>query len=120
MCSPLLSQPVVETCLRIPTWLWFKHGQNRSVAREAFRGILPDSIIGRRSKGAFDILAANVIRKNASRLRSMLLEGVLVREGIADAAKIEAAFERPLPDGKAIVDLLVLVDVEAWVRAWED
>ncbi|MCW3838183.1 asparagine synthase-related protein [Sphingomonas canadensis] len=118
MCSPLLSQPVVETCLRIPTWLWFNHGQNRSVAREAFRGLLPNSILGRRSKGAFDTLAANVIRRNASRLRSMLLDGVLVRQGVADPAKISAAFERPLPDGRAIVDLLVLADVEAWVCAW--
>ncbi|NVL78622.1 asparagine synthetase B family protein, partial [Escherichia coli] len=34
--SPLLAQPLVETCLAIPSWLWFEDGRNRVVARRAF------------------------------------------------------------------------------------
>lgn len=120
ICSPLLSQPVLETCLRIPSWLWFEHGQNRSVAREAFRELLPRAVTARRTKAAFDSLGARVVRKNLPVLRAMLLDGVLVRRGIADPTKVEAALRRAMPDGEAVVDLLVLADIEAWASAWGD
>lgn len=118
ICSPLLSQPVLETCLRVPTWLWFEHGMNRSVAREAFRDLLPGAVVRRRTKAAFDSLGAQVIRRNADALRTMLLDGVLVREGIADPAIIEAALHRAMSDGEVVAELLGLSDVEAWAGAW--
>ncbi|MGK4422636.1 asparagine synthase-related protein, partial [Klebsiella pneumoniae] len=52
--SPLLSQPLVETCLGVPSWLWFEGGRNRVVARRAFAGDLPADVIWRRSKGTPD------------------------------------------------------------------
>ena len=48
---PLLAQPIVELCLRVPSWLWFTGGRDRAVARAAFRGIVPDRILDRRGKG---------------------------------------------------------------------
>lgn len=118
ICSPLLSQPVLETCLRVPTWLWFEHGMNRSVAREAFRDLLPTTVVRRRTKAAFDSLGAQIIRRNADALQAMLLDGVLVHEGIADRAFIESALRRPMADGEAVAELLGLADVEAWARVW--
>jgi asparagine synthase (glutamine-hydrolysing) len=119
ICSPLLSQPVVETCLSIPTWLWFEKGRNRSVAREAFQGLLPASVTCRKTKAAFDSLGAQVIRLNASRLRSMLLDGVLVREGIADRHSIDRALQSDIADGEVVAELLGIADVEAWAAGWE-
>ncbi|MCA1196498.1 hypothetical protein K9B35_00815 [Sphingomonas sp. R647] len=119
ICSPLLAQPVVETCLRIPTWLWFDRGENRAIAREAFRDLLPRAVIERRTKAAFDSLGARVIRSNSAALRGMLLDGLLVREGIADASRIADALAQAMPDGEAVADLLALADVEAWARAWQ-
>ncbi|PZU68658.1 asparagine synthase C-terminal domain-containing protein [Sphingobium sp.] len=49
--SPLLSQPVLETCLRIPSWLWCSGGVNRALVREAFANDLPHKIMQRRWKG---------------------------------------------------------------------
>lgn len=118
ICSPLLSQPVVETCLRVPTWLWFEHGMNRSAAREAFREILPAPVVRRKTKAAFDSLGARIIRRDADILRAMLLDGLLVQEGIADAATIESALRRTMTDGEVVAELLGLADVEAWARAW--
>src|SRR5690606_24180262 len=48
---PLLAQPVLEACLRIPTWLWVRGGRDRAVARRAFADLLPPAIATRRSKG---------------------------------------------------------------------
>jgi asparagine synthase (glutamine-hydrolysing) len=118
ICSPLLSQPVVETCLRIPSWLWFAQGRNRSVARAAFAGLLPATVTGRRTKAAFDSLGARIIRLNARRLRSMLLDGVLVKEGIADPDGIDRAFRGDIADGEVVAELLGIADVEAWASGW--
>ena len=48
---PLLSQPLVELCLRIPTYLLIRSGRDRALARRAFAGDLPAEIIGRYAKG---------------------------------------------------------------------
>lgn len=50
---PLLSQPVMEATLRVPSWMWIAGGRNRAVARRAFADVLPPDILHRRSKGSF-------------------------------------------------------------------
>src|SRR6185312_240696 len=50
---PLLSQPVVEACLRVPSWMSISGGHNRVAARTAFADVLPPDILNRRSKGSF-------------------------------------------------------------------
>lgn len=114
--SPLLSQPLVEACLQIPTWLWCEGGLNRAVARKAFADRLPKSVVERRSKGAFDGFCAQLVHRNRRLLREMLLDGVLVRRALVDAASIEGALAAA--DGQAVSKLLVLADVEAWVTSW--
>src|SRR3546814_13901541 len=48
---PLLSQPVVELCLSIPTWPWVHGGRARAVARPAFAGLLPAPLLGGPAQG---------------------------------------------------------------------
>ena len=117
--SPLLSQPIVELCLRIPSWLWCADGNNRAVARAAFAHSLPASVIARRSKGAFDGFGAALIDANRPLLRNLLLDGALAREGLIARDQVALALDRPVSDGEQIVDLLALADVAAWTSAWE-
>src|SRR3546814_18425449 len=49
--TPLLSQPIVELCLSIPTWQWVRGGRDRAVARAAVADLLPALIAQRRTKG---------------------------------------------------------------------
>ena len=44
MRFPLLSQPVMQACLKVPTWMWIAGGMNRAVARAAFADRLPVDI----------------------------------------------------------------------------
>src|SRR3546814_5960667 len=44
---PLLSQPVMEACLKAPAWMWIAGGENRAVARTAFANVLPRDILER-------------------------------------------------------------------------
>lgn len=114
---PLLSQPVVEACLSVPTWLWVSGGRDRAVAREAFRGDLPRSIIERRTKGGMDAFCARTFELNRPRIRSFLLDGYLAGKGFLDRAAIEACLARPLANrDQLFYRLLPIVDTEAWVR----
>jgi asparagine synthase (glutamine-hydrolysing) len=117
--SPLLSQPIVELCLRIPSWLWCANGNNRTVARAAFADTLPAPVIARRTKGAFDGFGAALIDANRPLLRDLLLDGALAREGLIACDQVTLALDHPLSDGEQIVDLLALADVAAWASTWE-
>jgi asparagine synthase (glutamine-hydrolysing) len=117
---PLLSQPVMEACLRVPSWLWCAGGRNRAVARSAFAGDLPEPVVARQSKGAFDNLCTQILSQQRDTMREMLTRGVLAREGLLDVTAVSALLAVPVPDGLGVIRLLMLADVEAWARCWLD
>ncbi len=116
---PLLAQPIVELCLGIPTWEWCRGGQNRAVAREAFRGLLPPEIISRRSKGGPDNFACEVAERNKHLLRSFLLGGILSQHGLLNNVAIDEVLrdDRQV-HGKHHARLAALAEAEAWARYW--
>jgi asparagine synthase (glutamine-hydrolysing) len=116
---PLISQPAVELCLSIPSWMWVEGGQNRALAREAFRPVLPDIIVNRRTKGDLTGFMTDVFRKQRLAVRALLLDGRLAKEGVIDREAVEAAFssEEP-PDQMRCGALLTLAKAEVWARSW--
>jgi asparagine synthase (glutamine-hydrolysing) len=117
--SPLITQPVVEACLRVPSWMWFDGGCNRSVARSAFEGLLPRSIVARRSKAAPDCFVAELYEANSSKIRTMLMEGVLRRLRLLDPAPLDRLLRVEAPvEGHDYLRVMQLVDAEAWARCW--
>jgi asparagine synthase (glutamine-hydrolysing) len=114
---PLLSQPVVETCVAIPSWLWVAGGRDRAVARAAFRGLLPDITLDRRTKGGMEAFCARTFEINRNRLSSFLLDGHLAAAGLLDVSAIEAYLARPFANRDTLFyHLLPIVDTERWVR----
>jgi len=117
MAAPLLSQPLVEACLRVPTWMWCMGGHDRALARAAFADCLPTTIVTRTEKGTPFGFALQLFEKNRAALRDMLLGGVLARERLLDLTAVEACLVRDDPAaGLAHYRLLCIADVEAWVR----
>lgn len=115
---PLLSQPVVEFCLAVPSWRWCEGGENRALTRRAFANRLPACVIERRSKGAFDGFCARLFDRNRTLVAELLLEGELAGQGILDRVAVQAAIRNPAPSGELVMRLLALVDVEAWLQSW--
>jgi asparagine synthase (glutamine-hydrolysing) len=117
--SPLVSQPIVETCLEIPTWQWRAGGRDRSVARRAFARDLPRAVLERRVKGTPSRFAARLLDHFRPAIRERLLGGRLASHKIIDKAALEQvlAGERPVPDLER-VRILELVNVEAWLDHW--
>lgn len=117
--APLLSQPLIEACLAIPSWLWFEAGLNRMVARRAFNGLLPPDILSRRSKGTPSSFSFEIIETHRQAIRDMLVEGQLARQGLIDLPGLVSIIDADCPLSDALVDrVLALLDVEAWAASW--
>ncbi|MGF7148947.1 asparagine synthase (glutamine-hydrolyzing) [Sphingomonas zeicaulis] len=118
--APLLSQPLVEVCLRIPSWLWVAGGRDRAVARDAFADLLPPLIVQRRTKGRLEAMCAGAYLAQRKQLAPILLDGWLARAGMIDTRAIEAYLARPLHAGDFdYFRLLELVDLELWIGSVE-
>lgn len=118
MISPLLSQPIVELCLGIPSWQVCKGGIDRAVARQAFAKVLPPKVAGRHGKGTPEGFVASFIEQCRPQIAERLLDGELVRNRIADRRKLEALLAPRGAIGTAGPRLMALLDTEAWVRHW--
>lgn len=118
--APLLSQPVVEYCLQIPSWTWISGGRDRAVARAAFANRLPPEVVWRRGKGRIESLCVAAFLSQRPALRDLLLGGGLASRGLLDLAAIEAYFARDNLNGNFdYFRLLEIADVERWVRSVE-
>jgi asparagine synthase (glutamine-hydrolysing) len=118
--SPLMSQPLVELCLSIPTWIWCQGGINRALARAAFSQELPAAIVRRVSKAGPDSAMRVIFAQNRALIRDMLLGGLLKANGLLDAVAIEQAIASdPNGEDPIIYRLLDFVEAEAWARSWQ-
>ena len=114
---PLLSQPVMEACLRVPSWMWIAGGRNRAIARAAFSGKLPHEVLNRRSKGTFMNYTFAVYHKNKEAISRFLLDGHLCSRGLLDPRKLNLFLESPLPArDRSFMRIFDLCMIENWVR----
>lgn len=119
--SPLVSQPLLEAVLRIPSDMHFSRGENGAVARAAFRSMLSPAVLNRGiAKGSPAVWARNLIEHNTAFLRELLLDGLLVQYEILDRKKIETLLSRDISKTRVgIADLVRQVYIEAWLRRWQ-
>ena len=117
--SPLLSQPLVEFCLGIPTWIWTEGGINRALARAAFKDDLPASTIVRTSKSGPDSFIRRAFAMNRALIGERLLDGTLAQHGLLDRTRISQALQVDEVADEIVIDrLLDLLEAENWCRSW--
>jgi asparagine synthase (glutamine-hydrolysing) len=117
--SPLYAQPAVELFLRIPIHVHAEGGRDRGLARRAFAREVPEPILQRLWKDRAPGFHSELLLRNLDLVREILLDGVLVSEGLLDRAAVEAT----LVAGPSKVDVLPVeiyrhLDVEIWARYW--
>ena len=119
LSHPLLAQPLLELCLRIPSWLWMGGGRNRAVARDAFRELLPASVLARRAKGSLQSLFYRSFGHLRGSILELLMSGRLRTEGIIDIAQVEAVL-RSEDWKRDDVQLRIseIVALELWLQSW--
>jgi asparagine synthase (glutamine-hydrolysing) len=115
---PLLSQPLVEVCLRMPSYLLIRSGRDRAIARKAFASDLPEMTVKRTAKGRVDQYVRNIVDANLEFLREFLLDGILVRKGLLnrDTLELYLTRERSPADFQYSEILHEHLCVEAWLR----
>lgn len=117
---PLLGQPLVEQCLRIPTYLLIRGGHDRAMARHAFERDLPRQIVRRYAKGRTDQNIRNILDANLAFVRELLLDGHMVRRGLLDRANLELYLSREHSPADFQYNEILYehVSTEAWLRKW--
>jgi asparagine synthase (glutamine-hydrolysing) len=118
--DPLRSQPLVELCLRIPSYRTTVGGWDRYVARRAFVADLPPEIATRTGKGGREDHAKAVIFNNLSFIRELLLDGELARHGLLNRTGLERMLSGNPNDIRSYMgDLYECIGTEAWLFAWQ-
>ena len=119
--TPLLSLPVVETCLALPAVQLVTGARERGLARRAFRDRLPAQIVGRRTKGEMSAIYGQMIARNLDRLRPFLLEGRLAAAGLIEREAMDAALTHDSLIWQGTYGTIMsAAAIEGWVRCWED
>jgi asparagine synthase (glutamine-hydrolysing) len=119
--SPLFSQPILELCLRIPTYVLTHGGWDRAVARRAFYDDLPPAIRNRRNKGGIEEHLRCTLEHNRPFLREVLLDGALVRQGIVDRGRLaEVLSGSATRIAAGAGEVLEYAGIESWLRRWGD
>ena len=114
-----LTQPIIELCLRIPTWVLTHGGIDRGLARKAFRHDLPRDILIRRSKSTPGEYYRDIYEDNTEFLQEILLDGIMVREKILMRDKLEKSLIREELFLETIPQqFLSYAATEVWLRSW--
>lgn len=119
--SPIMSQPLVEFCLSIPTWIWPEGGINRALARSAFATELPREILTRTSKSGPDSFIRRSFDQHRPTIRNLLMDGLLAQHEVIDRSAVDEALNTDAISGGDIVyRLLDLAEAESWARSWQN
>lgn len=121
LISPLYSQPLIELSLRIPADLLFAEGRDRGLARRAFADAVPKPILDRHWKDRPGSFHQMLIARHVEWLRRMLLDGVLVNEGLLDRMAVDHALSTTfVKTDVSSGEILRHLDTELWVRRWSN
>jgi asparagine synthase (glutamine-hydrolysing) len=116
---PLLSQPLMELCLRLPTYTLLSGGRPRGLARTAFQKYVPQPILERRSKGGTTSYWMQTVRQSSGYLRELIMDGTLHRERIIDGRLLDPYLNFSKPISVALFPrLIACISAEIWLRAW--
>lgn len=120
LISPLASQPLIEASLAIPSDLHLSGAESAAVARHAFAPQLSPAVLQRgTAKGTPDLWLRDIIARQRPFLREVLLDGLLIKEGILDKSRMEAALSGEVNRSKAHASaLIVQLYIECWLRRW--
>jgi asparagine synthase (glutamine-hydrolysing) len=112
---PFLYRPLVEFCLRLPPEMKVTDGRHKWILREAMRGILPEEIHRRTSKGFVNGGIERSYTLQHDRLDALLEQSVLGEMGFIDVPLARKALaDRTNTKHSGSSSLECLLYLEAW------
>jgi asparagine synthase (glutamine-hydrolysing) len=118
LVHPLISQPLFECSLRIPSYVLTSGGADRGLARQAFSEKIPAAIAARTIKGGVDAYWYDLVITNLKFLRPFLLDGHLEAAGLIDRREMSNLLtEQHLVRAvQSLPVLLCCLIAEGWLR----
>ncbi len=117
--NPLVSQPLIEFCLSVPTYLLRAHGISRGLARLAFEGGIPDCVRLRPGKGDASRYFVENLMFNRERIVEALVDGEMVKNGLLAKEDVLAFMRESLPRTHEFGRMmLVYYAIEARLQTW--
>lgn len=114
---PFLDRRLVEFCLNIPLEQLTRPGETRSLMRRSLRGLVPDRILGRRSKNHPARPIGEAIERESERLAQLFSRPLLEQYEVASAAELEQALRRARHGAENFLgSLLWSIVLEEWLR----
>jgi asparagine synthase (glutamine-hydrolysing) len=115
---PLMSQPIIELMLSVPSWRMVEGGRDRATARDAYANALPSLVLDRRVKGSPSSFVIDLLTVKQKEIRERLLDGELVARKYIDATALEAVLSQHPTKVRNYVRIMALLDMEAWIAHW--
>jgi asparagine synthase (glutamine-hydrolysing) len=113
---PFTHRPLVEFLLAVPPGIVCRPGEPRRLLRRALRGIVPDAILRRKSKGNYEGMFLESLRPCAADLLRSSAGLWLSRMGCVDPQKVTAGLTK-VSDGLPFsVEIQQVIRLEHWLR----
>jgi len=118
LVHPLISQPLIECSLRIPSYVLACGGKDRGLARLAFADKIPAAIAARTTKGGVDAYWNDLVIGNLKFLRPFLLDGHLEAAGLIDRRVMNDLLteQQLIRAAQPLAPVLSCLFVEGWLR----
>lgn len=117
LAVPYLDDRVIEACLAVRMHERATPWRYKPLLAQAVRGIVPDVILGRATKGVFDADAYVGLRRHRAELVELCDEPVLAQLGLVEADALRAACLGPHPATSSLIALDPTLACEVWLRA---
>lgn len=116
---PLLSQPIIELALKIPTYQSFKDGFDRIFFRRAISRIQKPKALWRRSKGGTTGTVVKSCMAHHKYIMETLLNGKIVQSGIINKKWLDNQLERiEHGQNENLWPILQLLTCQRWIDHW--
>ncbi|MYS84908.1 asparagine synthase-related protein [Embleya scabrispora] len=119
LAAPYLDDRVVEAALSVRLEDRMVRGGFKPVLTTALRGLVPDELLARRSKGDFSAEFHAGVEHNRHRLAELCDDLRLARLGLVDADALRAALLGPSPDTAPPAPFENTLACEGWLRSVE-
>lgn len=117
--NPLLSQPLVELALSVPTYALYGEDIDRAPFRRGMYRLKKHDYIWRKSKGETSGTLMLGFRKNFEKLSQLVLHGRLAQEGLIDTTLLHEHLQK-IMHGKNddLWTVINLISIELWFKSW--
>ncbi|UXX91729.1 asparagine synthase-related protein [Streptomyces sp. AD2-2] len=115
--APFLDDRVVEAALSVRIEDRLVSGDFKPMLRRAVRGIVPEEILARRSKGEFSAEAFQGMRRNRGDLLALCDDLRLARLGLVDPDALRTALLGPKSQSRQLVPYENTLACESWLRS---